>query len=342
MLTERQLEVVLSIVYEYIRSGESVGSRTLSRRYLTGHSSATLRNEMSDLEEMGFLKQPHTSAGRIPTVQGYRLYVDSVLQRRASRVPNVDWTKNLNEHKQGIEGALESATDILSKLSNYVGIAAITTVENIKFQKVDFVRMGERVVLLLVVLSGGLVHQKIINLPFDMSQDALDDLSRRVNFFAGTSWSEVKNSVLEYIMRELAAYRDSCETALRELEGIIVTPSVKVFTGSKSHMLSLPDFQDLSKIQALFSFLEQEQSISEIVSSCPTNGINVLIGEECSISEMKNASLVATASVSEGKKTMIGVVGPDRMDYEKVISAIDRVIQALDSDTDRKENLDEE
>ncbi|MEG1641631.1 MAG: heat-inducible transcriptional repressor HrcA [Synergistaceae bacterium] len=334
MLTERQLEVVLSVVYEYIKSGESVGSRTLSRRYLTGHSSATIRNEMSDLEEMGYLKQPHTSAGRIPTTQGYRLYVDTVLQRRESLTPSVDWTKLLRDHREGIEGALESATEILSKISNYVGIAAITTIDDIKFQKVDFVRMGERVVLLLVVLNGGLVHQKIINLPWDMSQDALDDLSRRVNFFAGSSWNEVKQSIMEYIMGELSSYKNSCEVALKELEGVILTPSVKVFTGSKSHMFNLPDFQDLSKIQALFSFLEEERSITDLISSCSIDGMNVLIGEENEILEMKNSSLVATTSISNGQKALIGVIGPDRMDYENVISAIDKVLQVLGLDSE--------
>lgn len=341
MLTERQFEIVLSIVYEYIRSGESVGSRTLSRHYLKEHSSATLRNEMADLEEMGYLTQPYTSAGRIPTVQGYRLYVDAVLNRRGSYKIENDWTKTLGEHKRGVEGALESATDILSNLSNYIGIAAITTVENIKFQKVDFVRMGERTVLLLVILSGGIVHKKLITLPWDMSQDSLDDLSRRVNLFAGLSWREVKKSVLQYIMTELNSYRASCEMALHELEDVIVSPSVKVFSGIRSQMFNLPDFQDLSKIQALFSFLEQEESISELVTECPTDDIKVLIGEESQISEMKNSSLVVTASVANGQKAMIGVIGPDRMDYDKVIRSMDQVLKALDSDGYMEGDLNE-
>ncbi|MFA5671576.1 MAG: heat-inducible transcription repressor HrcA, partial [Synergistaceae bacterium] len=221
MLTERQLEVVLSVVYEYIRSGESVGSRTVSRRYLTGHSSATIRNEMSDLEEMGFLMQPHTSSGRIPTTLGYRLYVDSVLQRVDSSKYSKEWIKSLGEHHKGIEGALESASDILSRVSNYVGVAAVTPLDKVKFQRVDFVRLGERSVLLLVVLQGGLVHQKVINIPWDMTQEYLDDLSRRINVFAGCEWTEIKKSLKAYIMEELQDYKSACAAALRELEGIM-------------------------------------------------------------------------------------------------------------------------
>jgi len=227
LLTERQLEVVLSVVYEYIRSGESVGSRTVSRRYLTGHSSATIRNEMSDLEEMGFLMQPHTSSGRIPTTLGYRLYVDSVLQRVDSSKYSKEWIKSLGEHHKGIEGALESASDILSRVSNYVGVAAVTPLDKVKFQRVDFVRLGERSVLLLVVLQGGLVHQKVINLPWDMTQEYLDDLSRRINVFAGCEWTEIKKSLKAYIMEELRDYKSACAAALRELEGIMISPSIK-------------------------------------------------------------------------------------------------------------------
>ena len=330
MLTERQLEIVLSVVYEYIRSGESVGSRTVSKRYLTGHSSATIRNEMSDLEEMGFLKQTHTSSGRIPTTLGYRLYVDSVLQRVDPSLYSKEWIMRLGEHQRGLEGALELASDILSKMSNYVGVAAVTPLDKVRFQRVDFVRLGERNVLLLVVLQGGLVHQKVINLPWDMTQEYLDELSRRINVFAGCEWTEIKNSIKEYIMQELRDYRSACAAALRELEGIMVSPLMKVFTGSMSHMLNLPDFQDLGRIQALYEFLEQEEGMAELVKSCSVEGINVVIGEENEAPAMKKSALVAASTVCNGQMAMIGVVGPERMDYEKVITTIDKVLRTMD------------
>lgn len=341
MLTERQLEVVLSVVYEYIRSGESVGSRTVSRRYLTGHSSATIRNEMSDLEEMGFLKQTHTSSGRVPTTQGYRLYVDSVLQRLDSKSHFEKWTKSLGEHQGGIDGALESASDRLSKVSDYVGVAAVTPLDIVKFQRVDFVRMGEQSVLLLVVLQGGLVHQKMIALPWNISQEYLDELAHRLNFFAGCPWSEIKNSVGAYIADELRDYRDSCEKALKELEKIMLSPSMKVFTGSMSHMLKLPDFQDLGRIQALYSFLEQEESMADLVNSCSKDGMNILIGEENDSPAMKRSSLVAASMVADGQRAVIGVIGPERMNYEKVIDAIDRVLQGLDPESEREDSANE-
>ncbi len=330
LLTDRQLEVVLSVVYEYIRSGESVGSRTVSRRYLTEHSSATIRNEMSDLEEMGFLKQPHTSSGRIPTTLGYRLYVDSVLQRVDSSKYSKGWIRNLGEHQKGVEGALESASDILSRVSNYVGVAAVTPLDKVKFQRVDFVRLGERTLLLLVVLQGGLVHQKVISLPWDMTQEYMDDLSRKINVFAGCEWTEIKKSLKTYITQELQDYKSACTAALSELEGIMTSPSIKAFTGSMSHMLNLPDFQDLSRIQALYEFLEQEEGMVELVKSCSKEGINIVIGDENESPAMKKSAIVAASTICNGQMTMIGVVGPERMDYEKVITTIDRVLRTMD------------
>lgn len=332
MLTERQLEVVLSVVYEYIKSGDTVGSRTVSKRYLPGRSSATIRNEMSDLEELGYLTQPHTSSGRIPTSRGFRLYVDKLLEKMEAQNEGRSWVKGLEEHKSGLEGALAFASDMLSKISDYVGVAALTPLETIRFQRVDFVRLDERNVLMLVVLQGGLIHHKTVSIPYDMSQDYLDDLARRVNMFAGYKWTEVKRALLGYILSELSDYREACLSALKELEGIMISPTVKVFTGSMSHMLNLPDFQDLGRIQTLFSFLEQEESMAALLEKCSLDGkINAVIGEENEDPALKKSSFVAVSTVANGQKAMIGVIGPERMNYKRVVTAINEVLENLET-----------
>lgn len=337
MLTERQLQIVISVVNEYIKYGESVGSRTISKRYLTEHSSATIRNEMSDLEEMGYLKHKHTSSGRIPTTMGFRLYVDSVLQRLDAKNMSKDWFSTLRDQRRGLERAVEAATDMLSRISNYVGVAAISPLNSVKFQRVDFVRAGERSVLMLVVLQGGLVHHKIISIPSDMSQEYLDDLARKINFFSGRSWTELRGALQEYILQELREYRTACSSALSALEGIIVTPTVKVFTGSMSHIFSLPDFQDLGRIQTLFSFLEQEESISELLRNYSMDGdINVVIGEENESPALKKTSLVTMSDVTNGQRAMIGVIGPERMDYERAIMALNEVLQMMEPESEEE------
>lgn len=180
------------------------------------------------------------------------------------------------------------------------------------------------------------MHQKVISLPWDMTQEYLDDLSRRINVFAGCEWTEIKNSLKAYIMQELRDYKSACAAALRELEGIMLSPSMKVFTGSMSHMLNLPDFQDLGRIQALYEFLEQEEGMAELVKSCSIEGINVVIGEENESPAMKKSALVAVSTICNGQMAMIGVVGPERMDYEKVITTIDRVLRTMDLESEEE------
>lgn len=332
MITERQLEVVLSVVYEYIKSGETVGSRTVSRRYLTGRSSATIRNEMSDLEDMGFLTQTHASSGRIPTTQGYRLYVDSVLQRISSAGPSVRLLQKMMEHRQGLGKMLELASEMLSRVSDYVGIAAITPLDTVRFQHVSFVRLDERRVLLLIVLQGGLVHQKFIDMTTDMPQDELDKLAASLNRYSGRPWSEIKASLKSSLTAELNSCREACSRALAAIDGMLCAPKTRIFTGSLSGIMKLQDFQDLGKIQALCSFIEEESSMTALVNRCSMNEMNVMIGRENGVPGMESSALVAATGEAGGQKAVVGVIGPERMDYEKAISAIDGVLRELDSD----------
>ena len=331
MLTERQLEVLLSVVYEFIESGEHVGSRTLSKRYLTGRSAATIRNEMADLEEMGYLMQPHTSAGRVPTTRAYRLFVDTVLQRRRTKEQGSrELLDNLKAHRNGVEGVLTFASDLLTQLSHYVGVAAVTQLKQARLAKIDFIRVDTSNVLLLVILEGGIVHHKLIGMPYDLSQDTLQDLARRINTLAGHEWGEVRVVLQNYIMGELGRYAESCRKALDDLDELLAGEHTTLFTGSLANLFYIPDFQEIGRFRALFSILEQEDGLVELLKKCDTtDGIGVMIGEENDMPEMENCAVVLSQSSSEGQKTTLGVIGPKRMNYEKVISVLDKVLQDL-------------
>ncbi|MDR3255257.1 MAG: heat-inducible transcriptional repressor HrcA [Synergistaceae bacterium] len=331
MLTERQLEVLLSVVYEFIESGEHVGSRTLSKRYLTDRSAATIRNEMADLEEMGYLMQPHTSSGRVPTTRAYRLFVDSVLQRRrAKEQGSREWVENLKAHRDGVRGALTSASELLTQLSTYVGVAAVTQLREARLSKIDFIRVDTSNVLLLVVLDGGIVHHKMIGMPYDLSQESLQDLARRINTLEGHEWGEVRLILQNYIAQELGRYAESCRNALDELDRLLAGDHTKIFTGSLVNLFNIPDFHDMGRFRALFSILEQEDGLVDLLRKFGTReGIGVMIGEENDVPEMENCAVVLSSSISGGQRTMLGVIGPKRMNYEKVISVLDRVMRDL-------------
>jgi len=340
MLTERQLEVLLSVVHEFIESGEQVGSRTLSKRYLKGRSAATIRNEMADLEDMGYLMQPHTSAGRVPTTMAYRLFVDTVLQRRPHGERLGMWLGSLREHRDGLKGALARASELLSQMSSYVGMAAVTQLKQARLSKIDFVRVDTSHFLLLVILEGGVVHHRVVNMPYDLSQDVLEDLARKINAFSGCEWSEVREALQNYILSGLGKYADSCEKALGELDTLMAGEQTTLFTGSLANLFDIPDFQDIGRFRALFSILEQEGEIAKLLSQYgKKDGIGVIIGDENQAPELENCSVVLSSSSTEGTRTMLGVIGPKRMNYERVIAALDRVLCGIDG---LDENLDGE
>jgi heat-inducible transcriptional repressor len=209
-------------------------------------------------------------------------------------------------------------------------VAAVTQLKKTRLSKIDFIRVDTSNVLLLVVLEGGIVHHKIVGMPYDLSQDSLEDLTRRINALAGHEWGEVRSTLQSYIMQELGRYADSCREALGELDRILDGERATLFTGSLVNLFNVPDFQDIGRFRALFSILEQEDSLLDLMRKCnTTDGIGVMIGEENDMPEMENCAVVLSSSSSEGQKTMLGVIGPKRMNYEKVISVLDRVLRDI-------------
>lgn len=341
MLTDRQLEILFSIVYEYIQSGESVGSRTVSKRYMTAHSPATIRNEMADLEDMGYLLQPHASAGRMPTTPAYRLYWDSLLKhRKPISKDNADALNSLEDSRKGIETHLLYASELLGTLSSYMGIAAITQLRELRFKRVDFLRMSTSHMLLLLVLEGGYVHSQMVPMPCDISQDALEDLARKINSMEGLGWSEVKSILYSYVIQELGGYKVAFQLALDDLDRMMSSSTTQFATSSMRHLLNLPDFQDMARIKALMSIIEQEEELATLVQNCAKqDGVHAVIGDEHEKQDLKHCSLVVLSSTDEDRRLVFGVIGPQRMQYDKVVKVLDRVLLSFNHQEGKKEDV---
>jgi len=333
MLTERQLEIVLSVVYEYIQTGEPAGSRTISKKYLRASSAATIRNEMADLEDLGYFYQPHTSAGRLPTSKAYRLYVDSIMQRdRPAPAETEKWKREIREQRQGVDVMLSYVSQLLGKATNCVGVAALSALEEVEIQRVSFVRLGGSTVLLLIVLDGGLVHNANIQLPCELSQDILDELGRKISAVAcGHPWSQVRDALFTYVLDGLEWVWDTCREAVVQMDAILNRRSSRLFVGGARHILNLPDFQDIGKFQTVLSLLEQEQALAEMVERYSIkHGVSVAIGDEISEEMMKDCSLVLVPSAGYGRRAILGLIGPLRMDYEKSIAILEAIAGDLD------------
>lgn len=332
MLTERQLEVVLSVVYDYIATGEPVGSRTISRRYLTGKSAATIRNEMSELSDMGYLNQPHTSAGRIPTAKAYRLYVDAILQRRREPLATLDaLLGDLRSRRQDVETALTMISQLLSRLTRSIGLAGMELMEEVLVQRIDFLPVDSCHALALMILQGGLVHHRMIEFPFEIHSGDLEELSARINLLAsGRAWNQVRRSLSAYLSGTLDHLSRICLSALDIIDAVLSGRSMKVITGGTHHILGLPDFQDIGKLQALVALLEEETALENLVRSVPhEEGVSVVIGEENPIEEMQDCSIVLSSGQTEGKRMVIGLIGPQRMDYEGAIVLLEGLLPYL-------------
>jgi heat-inducible transcriptional repressor len=337
-MTERQLQIILSVVYEYIKTGEAVGSRTITRKYNFSWSPATIRNEMADLDELGYFYQPHTSAGRLPTAKAYKVYIESVTSRaRSHSVEENAIRREILGSKSGIEDLLNHVTHLMARLTNCVAVAAVPTLDYVKIQHIDLILMGGRNVLALIVLEGGLVHHSQFTLPYDVDAATLDELSDRISTFAcGHSWNDVREGLYHYVADGLNEARDSCRDAITALDKFLTEQNYKFFCSGARQILEVPHFQALSRLQAVLNLLEQEKPLARMISKCRHGtDISITLGAENETEGMEDNAMILIPARPKQQKAVLGLIGPMRMDYERSINVLESVVEALDEDSGR-------
>ena len=337
-MTERQLSIILAVVYEYIKTGEPAGSRTIVRKYIRGLSPATIRNEMADLEEMGYFYQPHSSSGRLPTPRAYRVYVDSVTARARDHSHADDIRREILGSRSGIEELLNQVTHLMARLTDCVAVAAVPTLEDAEIQHIDLMLMGGTNVLALIVLKGGLVHHSQFNLPYDVDAATLEDLTHRINTVAcGHSWSEIRYTLYKYVSEGLEEAENSCKAAINELDKFLTEQNYKFYSSGAKQILELPHFQTLSRLQAVLNLLEQEKPLARMIEKCrDSKAINISLGEENETEGMEDNAMILIPARPRQQKAVLGLIGPLRMDYEKSISVLESVAEVLDEDSEKR------
>ncbi len=334
-MTDRQLSIILAVVYEYIKTGEPAGSRTITKKYIRGLSPATVRNEMADLEEMGYFYQPHASSGRLPTARAYRVYVDSVTTRARNHSREVDdIKKELIGRRSGIEDLLNNVTHLLARLTSCVAVAAVSSLDDTEIRNIDLLLMGGNNILALIVLKGGLVHHSQFTLPYEVDPQALEELVRRINTIAaGHSWSEVREVLYQYVSVGLEEAEASCKAALREVDNFLTQQNYRFFSSGARQILTLPHFQALSRLQAVLSLLEQEKPLARMVEKCKqSSNLKISLGDENETEGMQDNAMILIPARAHQQKAVLGLIGPLRMDYEKSINVLEAVVEALDED----------
>ncbi len=336
-LSERKQKILEAIIRNYMESGEPVGSRTVSKYTDLNLSSATIRNEMADLEEMGYILQPHTSAGRIPSDKAYRLYVDTMLQRKDQEVEEM--RELMVEKADKIDLLLKQVAKLLAQNTNYTSMVTKPKYEHKKIKFIQLNQISDTQLLVLVILDNNHVNNKFIEL-----ESGLDDgVAAQLNFLINTAlngldFTEINMAIMQKIKDQAGDYVDLASSILDCISEVMSEEDdSEIFTSGATNILKYPELTDKENMTELLSTFEEKQMLAawandkRVPDTEQEHGIQVYIGEESPVESMKDCSVVtATYKIEEGVYGKIGIVGPKRMDYEKVVGALENCMQQLD------------
>jgi heat-inducible transcriptional repressor len=334
-LDDRRREVLRSLIQLHVETGEPVGSESLSRALRRALSPATLRAIMADLEALGYLDHPHTSAGRVPTDEGYRVYVDSLMGLRPLALVEAERIESeLRSTDASAEQTMERASHLLSRLSRHVGFVLAPDIARTRFRHIDLVPLGHPRILVVMVSSTGIVTHKVIEVEERL---APADLSACVNYlnaeFAGMTLDEIRTRLLELMTEEKALYDSLLQrvVALGERAFAVPEGEASVYLDGTANILAQPELADLERMRTLFRTFEEKSRLVRILNACIAgDGIRVLIGHENPDPELRDLSLVTASCHVEGAPAFgLGVLGSTRMEYAHVVSLVDHVARAV-------------
>ncbi|MBE5816905.1 MAG: heat-inducible transcription repressor HrcA [Clostridiales bacterium] len=331
-IDDRKLTILQMIIDDYINTAEPIGSRSISKKYNFELSAATIRNEMAELEEMGYLHQPHTSAGRIPSDKAYRFYVDKLMNVNALSVDEASKLKTIYDNKSSeLESLLTKAARTISDITNYTSIAVTPRLDNIILKSVRLIPVDSNLALLIIVTDNGTVKDLLINVPENVTAEALDNISRiLVKSFSNKRLSEIDNAAIEILQREMIKNKEFFHRLVDAITDTISGEEGRtVITEGVNNILNFPEYKDVIKAQEFFSILKRKDILFKIADNS-TSGVNVYIGDENEFSEMKSYSIItATYNIHDRVCGAIGIIGPTRMEYNKMIAVMDNVGRAI-------------
>lgn len=342
-LDERKTKILNAIIRNYLETGEPVGSRTISKYTDLNLSSATIRNEMSDLEEMGYILQPHTSAGRIPSDKGYRFYVDHLMEEKNREVSEMK--EFVIEHTEKMEQVLKQVAKLLANNTNYATLITAPQYHHNKLKFIQLSNVDDSHILAVVVLEGNLVKNKMLTIPEPMNNEDMLKLNMLLNtHLNGLSVEQINLGTIAVLKEKAGIHSQLVSDVLDAVaEAIGEDEDLEIYTSGTTNILKYPELSDSQRAGELLSTFEEKQQLVSLVTdrleSEDSTGIQVYIGDEAPIQTMKDCSVVtATYELGEGVKGTIGIVGPKRMDYEKVMDNLKTLRSQLDGIFDKKKD----
>lgn len=339
-LDERKLQVLHAIIQSYIMTAEPIGSRTISKKFDLGVSSATIRNEMSDLEELGYLVQPHTSSGRIPSDKAYRLYVNTMLPiLKMQPLFSKEQIGSILNEKEHIENLIENMARLLSKVTNYTAIAISPQANEITIKRIQLVPIDEERIMVVLVTDSGTVKNKVLKLDEKIDYDELSTMTDFLNAkLKGHTVDEISKYFGEKLLKEI--YK--IDSPITKIVPVIISTlqgaeDVSLYMNGVTNIFNFPEYNDLDRAKEFLLFMENKEEILSMLLDNKEDGINVVIGSENENQAIKTCSVITTDySIGGHMIGKIGIIGPTRMDYEKVINTFKYLSRNLDDLIDKK------
>ena len=334
-LSERKIKILQAIIRNYLETGEPVGSRTISKYTDLNLSSATIRNEMSDLEEMGYIVQPHTSAGRIPSDMGYRLYVDTMMEEKDRELEELK--EMMLEKEDKMDHLLKQVAKLLAANTNYVSMISAPTIHTNKIKFIQLSRMDAGQILAVVVAEGNVIKNNIIPVPERLDDETLLKLNILLNtHLNGLALEEINLGMISAMKQQAGIHSAIVGDVIDAIaESSKAEEDLEVYTSGANNIFKYPELADHQRASEIINTFEESRMLTELVQGAlsdeSSTGIQVYIGNETPIQAMKDCSVVtATYELGEGMRGTVGIIGPKRMDYDKVVGALKTITHQLD------------
>lgn len=335
-LSERKHTILRAIIQNYLETGEPVGSRTLSKSTDLKLSSATIRNEMADLEDLGYIFQPHTSAGRIPSDKGYRLYVDMLMQDKEQELEELKSV--MLEKTDRVEKVLKQAAKVLATNTNYATMVSSPVNRRNTLKFIQLSQVDTEQIVAVIVMGGNMIKNKIIQVGETLSNETLLKLNMLLNTtLNGMSIEEINLGLIARLKEEAGIHSQVISDVLDAVADIIqVEDDMEIYTSGTTNIFKYPELSDKQSAQEIINAFEEKQQLADLVTetlaSEENHGIQVYIGDEAPVKTMRDCSVVtATYELGDGMKGTIGIIGPKRMDYEHVMKTLKTLQSELDA-----------
>lgn len=335
-LDDRKLKILQTIIKTYLETGEPVGSRTISKYTDLNLSSATIRNEMADLEDLGYIIQPHTSAGRIPSDKGYRLYVDMLMEDKEHEITEMQ--EKMLQKADKMEQLLQQAARVLANSTNYATMVSAPTYNRNKLKFIQLSQVDANQIIAVIVMEGNIIKNKIVAVAEPLDNETMLKLNMLLNTnLNGIAVEDINLGMIARLKEQAGIHSGVISDVLDAVANTIqLDNDLEIYTSGATNIFKYPELSDKQSAQEIISAFEEKQQLAELVTqtlaSDENKGIQVYIGSETPVQTMKDCSVVtATYELGQGMQGTVGIIGPKRMDYENVMKTLKTFMVELDA-----------